>query len=169
VTWKESGTHGRHDEVRPVRAGSVTVNPSVVDARARETEESEAAVTLGNWCEKVKKCSEEDTLTPLRNDGRNGGTISASRKRKPTKRLGVQLPGSVINREVHMDTLDRDLRRACELSLENVSDEAEAGLNKVLPALVSAGYVEEYGHSTTGSFWRFTEAGVKRAEELGCL
>jgi hypothetical protein len=49
-----------------------------------------------------------------------------------------------------------------------MSDEMEAELDEILPALIEAGYVEESGHSSTGSFWAFTKAGVKRRKELGC-
>ena len=67
-----------------------------------------------------------------------------------------------------MDALDRDLCRAREIFLDNMSDEMEAELDEILPALIEAGYVEESGHSSTGSFWAFTKAGVKRRKELGC-
>jgi hypothetical protein len=64
--------------------------------------------------------------------------------------------------------LDRDLCRAHAIFLQDLSDATDEELGKILPGLVEAGYVEEYGHSPTGSFWRFTEAGVRRGEELGC-
>jgi hypothetical protein len=37
------------------------------------------------------------------------------------------------------------------------------------PSLVAAGYVSIDGESDSGYFWRFTEAGVQREEELGLL
>jgi hypothetical protein len=67
-----------------------------------------------------------------------------------------------------VDTLDRDLCRAHEIFMGNMSDETEAELDEILPALIEAGYIGESGHSPTGSFWAFTEAGVKRGKELGC-
>lgn len=66
-----------------------------------------------------------------------------------------------------MDDLDARLRRAHELFLGNLSDESDAELAELLPPLVAAGYVQESGHSPTGSFWGFTDAGVKRSEQLG--
>ena len=36
----------------------------------------------------------------------------------------------------------------------------------MLPALIQAGYVAESGQSPTGSFWTFTQTGIKRVEEL---
>lgn len=71
--------------------------------------------------------------------------------------------------EVHMNALDRKLCRAHEIFLGDLSDETDAELARILPVLVDAGYVEEYGHSPTGSLWRFTESGISRGEELGCL
>jgi hypothetical protein len=67
-----------------------------------------------------------------------------------------------------MNELDRDLCRAHEIFLEDLSDETDAELRQILPALIRAGYVKEDGHSPTGSFWRFTQSGVRRGEELGC-
>jgi hypothetical protein len=67
-----------------------------------------------------------------------------------------------------MDKLDRDLCRAHEIFMENLSDETDTELAKILPALIEAGYVKESGHSPTGSFWAFTKAGVERGKELGC-
>jgi hypothetical protein len=67
-----------------------------------------------------------------------------------------------------MDPVDEALCRAWQLFLEDLSDEVDEELKKLLPRLIEAGYVSESGHSPTGSFWAFTEAGVKRAEELGC-
>jgi hypothetical protein len=65
--------------------------------------------------------------------------------------------------------LDKDLCRAHSIFLADVSHATDAELEEILPDLVEAGYVREDGNSATGSFWRFTEAGVRRAEELGCL
>jgi hypothetical protein len=37
----------------------------------------------------------------------------------------------------------------------------------LLPVLIDAGYVKTFGHSRSGFVWRFTSAGVERAEVLG--
>jgi hypothetical protein len=66
------------------------------------------------------------------------------------------------------DALDEALCRAHELFLDDCSDSADAELARLLPALVKAGYVTKSGHSSTGSFWAFTEAGIERANVLGC-
>jgi hypothetical protein len=66
-------------------------------------------------------------------------------------------------------SLDEALSRAHQLFLEDLSDEGDKELETLLPALVAAGYVVESGHSPTGSFWAFTESGVRRGEELGCI
>lgn len=68
-----------------------------------------------------------------------------------------------------MDSLDDALCQAHEIFLGDLSDETDAELDDLLPPLVEAGYVKETGHSPTGSFWAFTESGVRRGEELGCL
>lgn len=68
-----------------------------------------------------------------------------------------------------MDSLDDALRRAHEIFLGGSSDATDAELDDLLPPLVEAGYVTESGHSATGSFWTFTESGIRRGEELGCL
>ncbi len=67
-----------------------------------------------------------------------------------------------------MDQLDQTLLRAWLLSLEDASDATEAELNELLPALIEAGYVEErpWGDDPDWFLWSFTEAGVKRADEL---
>lgn len=46
-------------------------------------------------------------------------------------------------------------------------DEIAPKLNKCLGALVAAGYVEEWGHSPTGSLWRISDAGHDRLTTLG--
>jgi hypothetical protein len=66
-----------------------------------------------------------------------------------------------------VDELDRNLSRAWEIFLEDLSDETDAELGKLLPSLVQAGYVAIDGESPTGHFWRFTPKGVQRAEALG--
>jgi hypothetical protein len=68
-----------------------------------------------------------------------------------------------------MDDLDDALCRAHEIFVGDLSDATEGELDDLLPRLVEAGYVKETGHSPTGSFWAFTESGVRRGEELGCL
>jgi hypothetical protein len=67
-----------------------------------------------------------------------------------------------------MDPVDEALCRAWSLTLEDSSDDVDRELEDLLPFLIKAGYVATSGHSPTGSFWGFTETGVKRAEELGC-
>jgi hypothetical protein len=66
-----------------------------------------------------------------------------------------------------MDDVDRGLIRAWEIFADDLSDETDAELNGLLPPLVSAGYVQIDGESPSGSHWRFTAEGVKRAEALG--
>lgn len=78
-------------------------------------------------------------------------------------------PEASKHRELYMTRLDKDFCRAHEIFLHNLSDGTDQELVKILPALVEAAYVEEYGHSPTGSLWRFTEVGVKRGEELDRL
>jgi len=68
-----------------------------------------------------------------------------------------------------VDPLDRDLCRAHEIFLGDLSDATDAELVDLLPPLIEAGYVTESGHSPTGYFWAFTKSGVERGEELGCL
>ncbi len=73
------------------------------------------------------------------------------------------------------DSLDKALCRAHEIFLEDLDDEKPGELDALLPPLIEAGYVseepwgEDYEDSEGWSLWRFTEAGVRRAEELGCL
>jgi hypothetical protein len=67
-----------------------------------------------------------------------------------------------------MTDLDQLLIRASEIFLEDLSDETDAELGELLPPLVEAGYVVVDGESPTGYFWRFTEEGVARKDEL-CL
>jgi hypothetical protein len=66
-----------------------------------------------------------------------------------------------------MDALDKALLRAHERFIEDGSDAVEAELGDLLPDLAKAGYVRESGHSPTGFFWAFTDAGIARGEELG--
>jgi len=66
-----------------------------------------------------------------------------------------------------MDELDGPLRRAHEIFLDDLSDETDEELGKILPLLVDAGFVAIDGESPSGYFWRFTPAGVARGEELG--
>jgi hypothetical protein len=80
---------------------------------------------------------------------------------------GKRLLGEV--EELLAARLDRDLCRAHEIFLGEASEATDAELEEILPDLISAGLVSEYGHSATGSLWQFTQAGVERAEELGCL
>jgi hypothetical protein len=66
-----------------------------------------------------------------------------------------------------MDALDEALGRAKALFLEDLSDAGDAETADMLSALMQAGYAREWGHSPTGSFWSFTDAGNERAAELG--
>lgn len=66
-----------------------------------------------------------------------------------------------------MDSPDEKLMRAWELSLEDFTDAVEAELNTLIPALVEAGYVAEKPWGDPDwLLWWFTDAGVKRGEEL---
>jgi hypothetical protein len=65
-------------------------------------------------------------------------------------------------------SIDEALCRVWELGLQDLSDEVDRELGTLLPSLVEAGFVKEWGHSPTGSFWAYTEAGIRRIEELGC-
>lgn len=69
----------------------------------------------------------------------------------------------------YMDALDVALKRAHEIFLEDESDESEAELKQLMPALLQAGYVEENEWGDGWLLWGFTDAGIKRGEELGCL
>jgi hypothetical protein len=63
---------------------------------------------------------------------------------------------------------DAALRRVSDLEAsDNEWDETGPLVNKCLDALVAAGYVEELGHSPTGSLWRNTDAGHDRRAALG--
>jgi len=46
-------------------------------------------------------------------------------------------------------------------------DEIAPELNKCIDAVVAAGFVEEWGHSSTGSLWRISVAGHDRLATLG--
>jgi hypothetical protein len=63
---------------------------------------------------------------------------------------------------VSMDELDEALRRARELFLSDPSDESDDEIEKLLPRLADARYVE-----VEEDRWGFTSAGRARAEELG--
>jgi len=67
-----------------------------------------------------------------------------------------------------MNALDKALCRAREIFLADATDELEAELGEMLPALVEAGYIHEepWGDSTDWFLWRFTDAGTRRADEL---
>jgi hypothetical protein len=68
-----------------------------------------------------------------------------------------------------MDSLDQALCRAHEIFLGDLSDETEDELDKLMPTLLQAGYVKRSGESSSGVFWSFTDRGVARGQELGCL
>lgn len=65
-----------------------------------------------------------------------------------------------------MDELDRALRRAWEIAVDDLSDATDGELETLLPRLVEAGYVRVDGESPTGYHWRFTREGVARVETL---
>ena len=67
-----------------------------------------------------------------------------------------------------MNLLDEKLLRAWLLALEDFTDAVEAELNTLIPELIEAGYVKEkpWGDDPDWFLWWFTEAGVKRSEEL---
>ena len=67
-----------------------------------------------------------------------------------------------------MDPIDKKLRRAESLFLENVTDEGDAELSTLLPSLIEAGYVEErsWGDDPDWFLWSFTEAGRRRCRAL---
>jgi hypothetical protein len=68
-----------------------------------------------------------------------------------------------------MDAVDEAVCRAWSLTLlRDPSDAVDEALEELLPSLIESGYVTERGHSPTGSFWAFSETGVRRVEELGC-
>jgi hypothetical protein len=66
-----------------------------------------------------------------------------------------------------MRKVDQTLRRVWDLSSGDWSDEVEDECGMLLPVLIDAGYVKTFGHSRSGFVWRFTSAGVERAEVLG--
>jgi hypothetical protein len=62
---------------------------------------------------------------------------------------------------------DEALRRAWDLLESDMDwDDVERELNKVFDALVTAGYVEEWGQSPTGLLWAITDAGHNRLVTL---
>jgi hypothetical protein len=67
-----------------------------------------------------------------------------------------------------MDDADRALYRAWELASEDSTDALEAELRDLIPILVKAGYAKEepWGDDPDWFLWSFTDAGVKRADEL---
>jgi hypothetical protein len=68
-----------------------------------------------------------------------------------------------------MADVDQLLVRASEIFLKDLAGETDAEVAELLPPLVGAGYVAIDGESPTGSFWRLTERGVRRQEELALL
>ena len=68
-----------------------------------------------------------------------------------------------------MDQIDRDLARASQIFLDDLSDETDAELHLLLPRLEDAGYVVISGASATGDFWHFTTEGVRRQKSLGLI
>ncbi len=67
-----------------------------------------------------------------------------------------------------MDSLDEKLLRAWLLASDDLTDANEAELNALIPVLTEAGYVKEkpWGDDPDWFLWSFTDAGVKRSEEL---
>lgn len=68
-----------------------------------------------------------------------------------------------------MNALDKALCRAHEIFLDDPSESLDSELAEILPLVTEAGYVEEWGGSSTGFYWKFTTLGIARGEELGCL
>lgn len=70
-----------------------------------------------------------------------------------------------------MNALDEALCRAHEIFLCEFSEEPDPELHALLPSLIDAGYVAEetWGDEPDWFLWRFTDAGVARGKELGCL
>lgn len=70
-----------------------------------------------------------------------------------------------------MDPLDQKLLRAWLLASDDLTDANEAELNTLIPALSDAGYVEEkpWDDDPDWFLWSFTDAGIKRSEELEAL
>jgi hypothetical protein len=79
-----------------------------------------------------------------------------------------QAAASFLPTLANVESLDEVLRRVWQLALEGPSDQIDEEIDRLLPNLIDAGYVDEFGHSPTGSLWRFTEKGVQRVEALGC-
>jgi hypothetical protein len=67
-----------------------------------------------------------------------------------------------------MDDLDRALCRAMAIFLDDPTDDDDAELSRLLPALAEAGYVDQSDWGPGWYLWGFTDAGNKRTEELGC-
>lgn len=67
-----------------------------------------------------------------------------------------------------MDQLDKALLRAQEIFLDELSDATDTELEDLLPPLIKAGLVHEepWGEASDHFLWSFTEAGIKRVEEL---
>jgi hypothetical protein len=61
---------------------------------------------------------------------------------------------------------DQHLCRVWALCIEDWTDEVEDEIGKLLPSLIDAGYVRTYGHTRTGFLWRFTSAGLTRAQKM---
>jgi len=61
-----------------------------------------------------------------------------------------------------MSDANSALLRAWKLGIADWCDQVEAEIETLLPTLVEAGYASAEEH-----LWRFTPAGVARAEELG--
>jgi hypothetical protein len=67
-----------------------------------------------------------------------------------------------------IENLDEALRHVEDLVTSELDwDQIEPELEKALDVLVGAGYVEEWGHSPTGSIWAITNAGHDRLAALG--
>lgn len=67
-----------------------------------------------------------------------------------------------------MDLIDQKLLRAWELSLEDFTEDVEAELNALVPALIEAGFAKDkpWGDNPEYFLWSFTKAGIERGKEL---
>ena len=130
------------------------------ERRSRPARGGDSAVRQPRGCHtRTAARQEERTKEPgaARPDAAAGGAVCSKRSLETRPNL------------VGMDQLDAALYRAHEIYLEDASDELDAELNRLIPLLLDAGYVNDRDWGDGWSLWSFTEVGIKRGEELGCL